>query len=89
MFGTIFKYSAVAIGGMVLLAVGMHYGDEKVLEEVRQDLVSVREKAIKDGNDPKAAIEVHVATNYGLWRSRLTLALNVEELDVLVASAKK
>lgn len=88
MLGTVLKYSLAAVAGAAIMAVGMHYGDDQTLIRVKEELNIVRDAARRDGKDEAEELNNYIAANRPGWIASITLAMNVAELERILAAAK-
>lgn len=88
MLGTVLKYSLAAVAGAALMAIGMHYGDDQTLARVKEELNIVRDSARRDGKDEAEELDKYIAANRPGWVANITLAMNVTELDKILAAVK-
>jgi len=89
MLGTVLKYSLAAVVGAAVMAVGMHYGDDQTLARVKEELNIVRDSSRRDGKDETEELNKYIAANRPGWIANITLAMNVAELDRILAAAVK
>lgn len=88
MFGSICKYAAIVAGGALLMAVGMHYNDDKIIAMAKQELDVVKAAAKLSGDDVGQAIADHVIVSRPTWVSQLILATSIASLDSVIDAAK-
>lgn len=88
MFKSMLKYGSAMVAGAIVFAITMHYGDDKILEAVKQDIDDVVDKAIRDNDDVATVVKTFVDTNYKMWVADLLMSSSVRELDSMIEKAK-
>lgn len=87
MFKSFVKYSLIVMASGVAMVVAMHYGDDAVIKRVREELENVKATAKLAKVDVNTAIDLHVALERDHWVSQIVLAMNIAELDEVIAAA--
>lgn len=87
MFKSFVKYSLIVMASGVTMVVAMHYGDDAVIKRVREELENVKATAKLAKVDVNTAIDLHVALERDHWVSQIVLAMNIAELDEVIAAA--
>lgn len=86
MFGSILKYTAVAVAGAVAFTTVGFFMDADVIEAARKEVEdkAAEVKGLEEG-DTKEVIAHFVAVNRDRWIANLTFARSVEDLDAALA----
>jgi len=89
MFKSFVKYSLIVMASGVAMVVAMHYGDDSTINRVREELENVKATAREAKVDINTAIDLHVALERDNWVSQIVLAMNIAELDNVIANARE
>lgn len=87
MFKSFVKYSLIVAASGIAMVVAMHYGDDSTINRVRDELEAVKETARLSKVDVNTALDMHVALERANWVSQIVLAMNIAELDSVIANA--